>query len=62
MLSREVEQIRSELVIAWPTSKPRLDFGDEDIAFVRKDELLAFWRPRTSNFGRLVESGKDGRI
>lgn len=62
MLSREVEQIRSELVTALAHIEAALDFGDEDIAFVRKDELLRLLETTHLKLRRLVESGKDGRI
>ena len=61
-LSREVELIRSDLVTALAHIEAALDFGDEDITFVGKAELLGLLEATRYKLHRLLESGKEGRI
>ncbi len=61
-LSRDVEAIRSDLVTALAHIEAALDFGDEDIAFVEKAELLRILEAARHRIQRLVDSGRQGRI
>ncbi|MBS0169259.1 MAG: tRNA uridine-5-carboxymethylaminomethyl(34) synthesis GTPase MnmE [Nitrospira sp.] len=61
-LSRDVEGIRADLVTALAHIEAALDFGDEDIAFVEKAELLRILEAARHRLRRLVDSGKEGRI
>lgn len=61
-LSCEVELIRADLVTALAHIEAALDFGDEDITFVGKAELLRLLEATRFKLQRLVESGKEGRI
>ncbi len=61
-LSREVEGTRSSLVVALAHIEAALDFTEEDIAFVRQDELLRVLDETLIKLRRLVRSGQEGRI
>jgi tRNA modification GTPase len=61
-LSREVEAIRSELVIALAHIEAALDFAEEDISFVQQDALLRLLDATLHKLQRLIRSGEDGRI
>lgn len=61
-LSREVEAVRSELVVALAHIEAALDFAEEDISFVRQDELMRLLDGAVIKLRRLVRSGRDGRI
>lgn len=61
-LSREVEEIRSELVIALAHIEAALDFAEEDISFVPQDALMRLLDATLHKLRRLVRSGRDGRI
>ncbi|MGC3975428.1 MAG: tRNA uridine-5-carboxymethylaminomethyl(34) synthesis GTPase MnmE [Nitrospira sp.] len=61
-LSRQVEEIRSELVVALAHIEAALDFAEEDISFVRQDELMRLLEATLHNLRRLLQSGRDGRI
>lgn len=61
-LSRHVEKIRSELVVALAHIEAALDFADEDIAFVPQDELRRLLDATLHKLRRLLQSGRDGRI
>ena len=61
-LSREVEETRSALVVALAHIEAALDFAEEDIAFVRQDELLRLLDETLSKLRGLVQSGQEGRI
>lgn len=61
-LSRDIEAIRADLVTALAHIEAALDFGEEDITFVEKAELLRLLAATQLKLRRLVESGKDGRI
>ena len=61
-LSRHVEEIRSELVVALAHIEAALDFAEEDISFVRQDELLRLLDVTLQKLRRLLQSGRDGRI
>jgi tRNA modification GTPase len=61
-LSREVEETRSGLVVALAHIEAALDFAEEDIAFVRQDELARLLDETLIKLRRLVLSGEEGRI
>jgi len=61
-LSREVEAIRSELVIALAHIEAALDFAEEDISFVQQEALLRLLDATLHKLQRLIRSGEDGRI
>lgn len=61
-LSREVETTRSALVVALAHVEAALDFADEDIVFVRDDELMQLLDKTCARLGRLVQSGHEGRM
>ncbi|ULA69019.1 MAG: hypothetical protein LZF62_390009 [Nitrospira sp.] len=61
-LSRHVEEIRSKLVVALAHIEAALDFAEEDIAFVRQDELMRLLDVTLDKLRQLVRSGRDGRI
>ncbi|MCS6289676.1 MAG: tRNA uridine-5-carboxymethylaminomethyl(34) synthesis GTPase MnmE [Nitrospira sp.] len=61
-LSCEVEKARSALVVALAHIEAALDFAEEDIAFVRQDELLRLLDETVIKLRRLVQSGQEGRI
>ena len=61
-LSRHVEEIRSQLVVALAHIEAALDFAEEDIAFVRQDELMRLLDVTLDKLRQLVRSGCDGRI
>ena len=57
-----MEEIRSELVVALAHIEAALDFAEEDISFVRQDELLRLLDVTLQKLRRLLQSGRDGRI
>ena len=61
-LSQEVEATRSALVVALAHVEAALDFAEEDIAFVRQDELMRLLDATCARLGRLVQSGHEGRM
>ncbi len=61
-LSGEVEEIRSELVIALAHIEAALDFAEEDISFVSHDALMRLLDATLHKLRRLVRSGRGGRI
>ena len=61
-LSRHVEEIRSKLVVALAHIEAALDFAEEDIAFVRQDELMRLLDVTLDKLRHLVRSGRDGHI
>jgi tRNA modification GTPase len=61
-LSRHVEEIRSDLVVALAHIEAALDFAEEDISFVRQDELIRLLDATLHKLRRLVRSGRDGHI
>jgi tRNA modification GTPase len=61
-LSQEIETTRSALVVALAHIEAALDFAEEDIAFVRQDELMRLLNETAARLGRLVRSGQEGRI
>ncbi|GAB1723923.1 MAG: tRNA uridine-5-carboxymethylaminomethyl(34) synthesis GTPase MnmE [Nitrospira sp. CR1.1] len=61
-LSRHVEEIRSGLVVALAHVEAALDFAEEDISFVRQDELMRLLDATLHKLRHLVRSGRDGRI
>lgn len=61
-LSREIKQIREQLVVALAHVEAALDFSEEDIEFVRQDELLRMLQGMIDNLARLVATEQEGRI
>lgn len=61
-LSQEVEGIRSALVVALAHIEAALDFGEEDISFVRQEELSRLLSDTLTRLRRLIQSGREGRI
>jgi len=61
-LSRLVEEIRSQLVVALAHIEAALDFAEEDISFVRQDELLRLLQAILHQLQQLLRSAHDGRI
>ncbi|MBI4001731.1 MAG: tRNA uridine-5-carboxymethylaminomethyl(34) synthesis GTPase MnmE [Nitrospira defluvii] len=61
-LSQEVEATRSALVVALAHIEAALDFAEEDITFVRQDELMRVLEETAARLRRLVQSGGEGRI
>ncbi len=61
-LSQAVEATRSTLVVALAHVEAALDFAEEDIAFVRQDELMRLLDGTLTALRRLVQSGREGRL
>jgi tRNA modification GTPase len=61
-LSQEIEATRSALVVALAHIEAALDFAEEDITFVRQDELMRLLGEASARLQRLVRSGQEGRI
>ena len=61
-LSHAVEATRSTLVVALAHIEAALDFAEEDIAFVRHDELIRLLDETQAGLRRLVQSGHEGRL
>ncbi len=62
VLSREIEELRSALVVALSHVEAALDFSDEDIAFVLPADLTKLLTDLSSQLGRLLRSSEEGRI
>jgi tRNA modification GTPase len=62
LLSREIEEIRNELIGALAHVEAGLDFAEEDIAFVRRDELLVMLERAKRKVSALLETAREGRI
>jgi tRNA modification GTPase len=62
LLSREIDVIRQELIGALVHVEAGLDFAEEDIAFVRRDQLVAMLEGMTRRLARLLETAREGRI
>ena len=61
-LSREVEELREQLVIALSHIEAALDFAEEDIEFVDRSDLLRIIEGMASRLKKLVTSEREGRI
>ncbi len=61
-LSHEVEGTRTALVVALAHIEAALDFAEEDIEFVRQDELMRVLDETAIRLRRMVQSGQEGRI
>jgi tRNA modification GTPase len=61
-LSQEIEATRSALVVTLAHVEAALDFAEEDIAFVRQDELMRLLDETAAGLRRLIRSGREGRI
>ncbi len=62
LLSHEIEGIRNELIGALAHVEAGLDFAEEDIAFVRRDELIAMLEGASRRVSALLETAQEGRI
>ncbi|HET6675282.1 MAG TPA: tRNA uridine-5-carboxymethylaminomethyl(34) synthesis GTPase MnmE [Nitrospiraceae bacterium] len=62
LLSHEIEGIRNELIGALAHVEAGLDFAEEDIAFVRRDELIAMLERANQRVSALLETAQEGRI
>lgn len=62
LLSREIDTIRHELIGALAHVEAGLDFAEEDIAFVRRDELLVMLNQMTERLSRLLETAREGKL
>ncbi|WP_447600154.1 tRNA uridine-5-carboxymethylaminomethyl(34) synthesis GTPase MnmE [Nitrospira sp. Nam80] len=61
-LSREIDKIRNELLSALAHVEAGLDFAEEDIAFVRRDELLTMLERAIQRVSALLKTAREGRI
>lgn len=61
-LSQAIEATRSDLVVALAHIEAALDFSEEDISFVRQDELVQLLDEISTRLRRLVQSGHEGRM
>jgi tRNA modification GTPase len=61
-LSQEIESTRSALVVSLAHIEAALDFAEEDISFVRQDELMRLLDETSARLRQLVRSGREGRI
>ena len=62
LLSREVETVRHDLLTALAHVEAGLDFSEEDIAFVRRDDLIALLDRASHRLASLIETAQEGRI
>lgn len=61
-LSREIEGIRGDLVTALAHVEAALDFSEEDITFVGREELVTLLLTMSRRVTCLLESARNGRI
>jgi tRNA modification GTPase len=61
-LSREIDAVRHELIGALAHVEAGLDFAEEDIAFVRRDELLVMLDGMNRRLSRLLETAREGKL
>jgi tRNA modification GTPase len=61
-LSREVDELRQQLVLALSHVEAALDFGEEDIEFVGRADLLRIIEAMMTRLATLVSSEREGRI
>ena len=62
LLSREIDAIRHELIGALAHVEAGLDFAEEDIAFVKRDELLVILDRMNRRLSRLLETAREGKL
>ncbi len=62
LLSREIEAVRNELVGALAHVEAGLDFAEEDIAFVQRDDLIILLERATRRVSALLQTAREGRI
>jgi tRNA modification GTPase len=62
LLSREIDAVRHELIGALAHVEAGLDFAEEDIAFVRRDELLVMLDGMNRRLSRLLETAREGKL
>lgn len=62
LLSREIDGIRHDLIGALAHVEAGLDFAEEDIVFVRRDELLAMLSGVNRKVSTLLETARQGKI
>jgi tRNA modification GTPase len=61
-LSKELDRMREALIRMLAHVEAGIDFTEEDIAFIRPDELTAGIQQTVAEITRLVASGQEGRI
>ncbi len=61
-LSCEIEAIRESLIGLLAQVEAAIDFAEEDIVFIRQDELLTALRRIIDRISGLLETGREGRI
>ncbi len=61
-LSNEINRLRETLIRLLAQVEAGIDFAEEDIAFIRPQDLLAGIRQTGIEIARLVESSREGRI
>ncbi|HXF94242.1 MAG TPA: tRNA uridine-5-carboxymethylaminomethyl(34) synthesis GTPase MnmE [Nitrospiraceae bacterium] len=61
-LSSEIEAIRESLIRLLAHVEAAIDFAEEEIAFVQRDELLVTLRQTIDRLSYLLETGREGRI
>jgi tRNA modification GTPase len=62
LLSKEIDAVRHELIGALAHVEAGLDFAEEDIPFVRRDELLAGLDAMNRRLSRLLETAREGKL
>jgi tRNA modification GTPase len=62
LLSREIDAIRDELIGALAHVEAGLDFVEEDIAFVRRDELVSLLGGVNRRLSGLLQTAQEGKI
>ena len=62
LLSREIDAIRNELIGALAHVEAGLDFVEEDIAFVRRDELVSLLGGVNRRLSGLLQTAQEGKI
>jgi tRNA modification GTPase len=61
-LTREVEQARSSLLMVLAHVEAGIDFVDEDISFLQRDELIRIVKGTCAAIQKLEATAQDGRI
>ncbi|HJR78210.1 MAG TPA: tRNA uridine-5-carboxymethylaminomethyl(34) synthesis GTPase MnmE [Nitrospiraceae bacterium] len=62
LLSREIDAVRHELIGALAHVEAGLDFAEEDIAFVRRDELLVMLDTMNRRLSQLLDTAREGKL
>ena len=61
-LSSEVDQVRERLIQMLAHVEAGIDFVEEDITFIHREELAGGLREAVSGLTRLIESGEEGLV